>query len=469
MKKPIISLSFVFLLLIQPFLIFSQNIEKITGNWSGKLDLPGTKLEIIFKISADDNGKLSSKMDVPMQGAKDLMVSETALKNDSLFLTVAMILGKFAGRIISDSIVEGNWKQSGATFPLTLKKSEKVTELKRPQTPKAPFPYLTEEVEYINPDSGFKLAGTLTLPKDVQNCAAVILITGSGAQDRDETIFEHKPFLVIADHLTRNGLAVLRVDDRGIRGSEGNIRDATSEDFAGDVIAGVEFLKKRKEIDKQKIGLIGHSEGGIIAPMVATTNDDIAFIVLMAGPGIKGEEVLYAQGELMNRAAGLTEEQIDQNRELQKSIFNVILNEKDSVKKLKQLQNTYSKDMYSTMNGDQKKAIDARINAVNTTWFRFFLSYDPYRTLVKTKCSVLALIGSKDLQVPPKDNLAAIEKALKEGGNTNYKTMELENLNHLFQTCETGTVAEYAQIEETMSPAVLRIITDWIVNFGIKN
>ena len=469
MNNPRFSLFIILLCFINPANIFSQDNEKLTGNWSGKLDLPGTKLEIIFKISTDENGTLSTKMDVPMQGAKGLPVSETILVEDSLKLTVAMIMGKFSGRIISDTIIEGNWKQSGATFPLTLKKTKIVTEIKRPQTPKEPFPYLSVEVEYINPRSGLKLAGTLTLPKDASNCPAAILISGSGAQDRDETIFEHKPFWVIADYLTRNGIAVLRVDDRGVGGSEGNIRQATSEDFAGDVIAGVEFLKHRQEIDAKKIGLIGHSEGGLIAPMVATTNQNIAFIILMAGPGINGEQILYEQGELISRAAGLSEEQITQNRDLQKAIFDIILNEKDSVKQIERLQQTYSRGMYSTMNNDQKKAIDTRINAVNTLWFRFFLAYDPYPTLVKLKCPVLALIGSKDLQVPPKENLAAIENALKEGENSNFKTMELENLNHLFQTCKTGSVAEYAEIEETISPTVLNILYDWIVNFGIKN
>ncbi len=466
MNKLFISIVIV---LFASFSSFSQTNEKIICNWSGKLDLPGTKLEIIFKISADENGKLITKMDVPAQGAKDLPVSETTITGDSLKLSVAMIMGKFSGRITSDSIIEGTWKQSGATFPLLLKKVGVVTEMKRPQTPKAPFPYLSEEVQYINPHSGLKLAGTLTLPENAENYTAVILISGSGAQDRDETIFGHKPFLVIADYLTRNGIAVLRVDDRGVGGSEGNTQNSTSEDFAGDVLAGVEFLKTRKAINQNKIGLIGHSEGGLIAPIVANRSNSIAFLVLMAGPGIVGEQILYAQGELINRAAGMTEEQITQNKILQKTIFEIILNEKDNENQTERLQQIFSNGTYPTMNDDQKKAIDAGINAMKTPWFRFFLTYNPYPALVKLKCPVLALNGSKDLQVPPAENLEAIEKALKEGGNHSFKTIEMENLNHLFQKCETGAVAEYAQIEETISPAVLEILRDWIKNFGIKN
>ena len=466
MKKLFISVLIGF---FSSFSSFSQTNEKALGNWSGKLDLPGIKLEIIFKIAADENGKLFTKMDVPAQSAKDLPVSETNVSGDSLKLSVAMIMGKFAGKITSDSIIEGIWKQSGAIFPLILKKTEVITEMKRPQTPKAPFPYLIEEVEYINPQSGLKLAGTLTLPENAKNCTAAILISGSGAQDRDETIFGHKPFFVIADYLTRNGIAVLRVDDRGVGGSEGNTQNATSEDFAGDVHAGLEFLKTKKEIDHDKIGLIGHSEGGIIAPMVANRSGDIAFIVLLAGPGIKGEQIVYKQVELLNRAAGLTEEQVTQKINLQKSIFDILLNEKDTLHQMERLQQVFSNGTYETMSDDQKKIINANLNALKTRWFQFFLTYEPYPALVKLKCPVLALNGSKDLQVPPAENLAAIENALKQGGNKNFKTMEMENLNHLFQTCETGSVAEYAQIEETISPAVLEILRDWIKNIGIKN
>ncbi len=459
----------LFIILIPTFPVFSQSNEKLTGNWSGSLDVQGTKLEIIFKISEDKNNILSTKMDVPMQGAKDLPVSETLIKKDSLFLNVAMIMGKFSGKIISDSLVDGNWKQSGMTFPLTLNKSEATTEIKRPQTPKPPFPYLVEEVEYVNSKSGLKLAGTLTTPENAVNCPAVILISGSGAQDRDETIFEHKPFFVIADHLTRNGIAVLRVDDRGVGGSENGTTEATSEDYAGDVLAGIEFLKNRKEISNKNIGLIGHSEGGLIAPMVANQKQDVAFIVMLAGPGISGEQIIVKQVELLNQAAGMNEEQVNQKVKLQKSIFEILLNENDSLKRNKRLQETFTNGNYQSMNAEQKKAVDSNIKGLNSSWFRFFITYDPYPALTKLKCPVLALIGSKDLQVPPKENLAAIEKALKEGGNNNFKTMELENLNHLFQSCETGAVAEYAQIEETISPKVLKILSDWIVNYGIKN
>ncbi|MFW5756900.1 MAG: alpha/beta hydrolase family protein [Tangfeifania sp.] len=452
---------FAFLLSFQ--LSAQVNInQNFTGNWSGEMELSGSKLELIFKISLEENGELSVKMDVPAQGAMNLPVSKTEVKTDSIFLQVAMIAGHFSGKKVSDTTIIGNWSQSGLNFPLTLNRTEKVTELKRPQTPQPPFPYHTEEVSYENTRAGIKLAGTLTLPEQAENVPAVILISGSGPQDRDETIFEHKPFWVIADYLTRNGIAVLRVDDRGVGGSEGNTGNSTSKDFAGDVLAGIEFLKTRKEISHSKIGLIGHSEGGIIAPIVANETRDVAFIVLLAGPGIPGEQILYEQGRLIGLASGMTEEQVAQNRKTQEAIFNIIKTEKDSVVRLDRLQRTLTGGMYPMMNEDQNKAIDQQVATINSPWFHYFLTYDPRPALSKLKCPVMAIIGEKDLQVPPKSNLPAIEKALKEGGNENFKTMELPHLNHLFQHCETGSVAEYAQIEETISPEALKIVAEWI-------
>jgi hypothetical protein len=459
MKKLSLLTAFIFTFAIT---IVSQESSKIIGNWSGSIELPAAKLEVIFKISVDSTNNFTARMDVPAQGAKDLPVSQTAVTRDSLKLVVAMIFGIFEGEFINDITARGNWNQGGASFPLTLTKSEKVTELKRPQTPKPPFPYLSEDVEYVNSKSGLKLTGTLTLPENAKDCPSVILISGSGAQDRDETIFGHKPFWVIADYLTRNGIAVLRVDDRGVGGSEGNSNEATSEDFAVDVIAGIEYLKKRNDIDHSKIGLIGHSEGGLIAPLVAVRTTDVAFIVLLAGPGTDGERLLYQQNDLTLKAAGMDENSISQIRKIQEAIFDILKNEKDSAKQLDRLQRTFSGGVYPMMDDEQKKIIDARVNAINNTWFKFFLTYDPYPVLTKIKCPVLAINGDKDVQVPADQNLESIQKALTEGRNENIKTMKLKNLNHLFQHCETGAVSEYGEIEETISPEVLEIIKDWI-------
>jgi hypothetical protein len=363
----------------------------------------------------------------------------------------------------------GQFKQGGFTLPLTLKKTDKPTEVKRPQEPKKPYPYVEEEVSYENKKAGVKLAGTLTLPQGKGPFPAVLLITGSGAQDRNEAILGHKPFLVLADHLTRKGIAVLRVDDRGVGGSTGNVSQATSEDFAGDALAGVEFLKSRKEINPKKIGLIGHSEGGIVAPMAAVKSKDIAFIVLMAGTGLTGEEILYLQGELISRAAGAHLLDVAAQRRLQEQMFAVVLSETDNARAEKKLREILAEEV-SKLSEEEKKAagsasgaMEAQIKSVLSPWFRFFLTYDPKPTLRKVKCPVLAINGEKDLQVPPKENLRAIEEALKAGRNKDFTIKELPKLNHLFQTCTTGSLSEYSQIEETIAPVALETIADWIV------
>jgi len=445
--------------------LFSQNnlSHTIVGNWQGDLTLPnGLKIGLIFKIS-EDAGILKGMLDVPAQGAKDLPVEKVELIGDSVVFNVKLINGIFSGILDKSSqSLEGKWSQNGATFDMKLARKEKITEQKRPQEPKGPFPYKAEEITYANKTAGITLAGTLTLPSGVEKAPAVILISGSGAQNRDEEIMGHKPFWVIADYLTRRGFAVLRVDDRGVGGSTGNIREATSEDFAGDVLTGIEYLKTRLEIDAGKIGLAGHSEGGLIAPIAAVKSKDVAFIVLLAGPGMVGEQIIYLQARLINKGMGMTDEQADANTKMQEAIFQVIKNETDSVAAREKLRNAYTRGNYNTLTEDQKKGLDKRIAAVNTPWFKFFLVYDPRPVLEKVTCPVLAMFGSKDLQVPADENLKAIDEALKKGGNKKYKTMKLEGMNHLFQNCQTGLIAEYGQIEETISPVALETLGNWI-------
>ena len=299
------------------------------------------------------------------------------------------------------------------------------------------------------------------------------MISGSGQQNRDEEILGYHPFLVLSDYLTRRGIAVLRVDDRGAGGSTGNFSEATSEDFAGDVLAGIEYLKSRKELDPSRIGLIGHSEGGLIAPIVAVESNDVAFIVMMAGPGITGEEILYFQSDLISRAEGIDDETISRNNVLMKNIYSVIKEEQNDTVAAEKLQKLLM-DEVANMSEEEKRnsgysedALEAQVNAqvqsLISPWMRFFLTYDPAPTLMKVKCPVLAINGEKDLQVPPEENLKAIEEALKAGGNRDYTVKELPGLNHLFQTAETGSPSEYARINETISPAALELIGDWIL------
>jgi len=465
MKTIINFWSILGLLILSIFSPSKSGAQDLTGFWAGKVDLPTVKLTLIFEFAQPGNDTV--KLDIPEQEANDLIGTILKVSDDSLVFRHEELNRTFYGEFLNGSTVKGNWEKNKISIPVTLNKTETPPTLKRPQSPQPPFPYLSEEVEYINSKSGLKLAGTLTIPKKADGCPAVVLITGSGAQDRDETIFGHKQFFVIADYFARNGIAVLRVDDRGVGGSEGNIAVSTSEEFADDALAGINFLKTQKEIDSLKIGLIGHSEGGLIAPIAATTSNDVAFFIMMAGPGMIGEQILSEQNDLALSAAGMPEYVVKQNRAVQKTMFDVLKNEPDSALAHRELQIKLSQGFYDGMNNEMKAQVDGRIKGINSKWFRYFLTYNPQPTLSKVRCPVLALNGVKDLQVPV-SNLEAIEKAVKSGGNENVTVIAFENLNHLFQNCTTGAVAEYSQIEETIDPEVLEIMKDWILEVSSK-
>lgn len=442
----------------------------VEGIWQGLLKAGSLELRVVFKIKAAEDGALEATLDSPDQGATNIPVDEVRVENGRLSLKIEQLRLSYEGQINeAGTEIQGQLTQAGMTFPLDLKRVEKAPEIRRPQEPKKPYPYDEEEVVYTNPQDGVKLAATLTLPRTEGPHPAVVLISGSGAQDRNETVFAHRPFLVLADYLTRRGIAVLRADDRGVGGSTGNISEATSENFALDALAGVAYLKGRKEIDPRHIGLIGHSEGGIIAPIAAVKSRDVAFIVMMAGTGLTGEEILYRQAALIARAEGAPEEKIEENRRIQERIFAVLKQAKDLETAKKKLRALVPKtlDMMSEQEKkaipDPEKLIQTQMERLLSPWFRHFLTYDPRPTLRKVRCPVLAINGSLDLQVPARENLSAIEKALKEGGNTDVTIKEFPGLNHLFQTAKTGSPSEYGKIEETISPGVLKYIADWIL------
>jgi len=461
------------ILLLVVLLFFALSVtygdQSVEGVWLGTLKFAGTELRVVFKILKSPDGNLTATLDSPDQGAKDIPVEEVVFQNGHLRLNAKSINGVFEGDMKEDnSTIEGQWSQGGVTIPLTLQRTDKVPEAPRPQEPKPPYPYDEKEVVYENKKAGVKLAGTLTLPRSEGPFPAILLITGSGPQDRDETVFGHRPFLVLADYLTRRGIAVLRVDDRGIGKSTDSFAKATSEDFAGDMLAGVEYLKNLKEINPKQIGLLGHSEGGLIAPMVAAKTPDVSFIVMMAGTGLTGEQILYLQSALIQKASGTSDEAIDRDRKLREQMFAVVREEQDSVAAERRLRKIAT-DALANMSEKEKEEmgyspemLDMSIKQLLSPWLRFFLIYDPKPALMKVKCPVLAINGEKDLQVPPKENLHAIEEALKAGGNKDYTVKELPGLNHLFQTAATGSPTEYSKIEETISPTTLTIIGDWI-------
>jgi uncharacterized protein len=429
----------------------------IDGTWMGSLDEGAITLRVVFHIVNTEDG-LTATLDSPDQGAKGILVTSVTRDGTALKMEVKSVGGSFSGKIAADnSSIDGTWTQGGGTLPLVLKpvKNESELEWKRPQNPTKPYPYREEEVSYDNKVQSVTLAATLTLPQGKTPFPAVLLITGSGPQDRDESLLGHKPFLVLSDYLTRQGIAVLRADDRGTGKSTGNFATATTADFATDVEAGVAYLTTQPEIDPRRIGLIGHSEGGVIGPMVAARNPSVAFIVMMAGSGVRGDEILIEQTEAVEVASGKSLEEAAKDATRERELLTLVETQKDEP--------TLEKELREKMADVPEAQMGAEIKQITSPWFRYFITYDPATALRKVTCPVLAIIGEKDTQVPPKQNLPAIRKALEQAGNKHFEADELPGLNHLLQTAKTGAPAEYAQIEETMSPVALEKMASWIL------
>jgi len=463
-------------LLLPSFFLFlfthvSSGQNDITGGWHGVLDIQGMmKLRIVFHVQKTDDG-LSSSLDSPDQGGYGMGVEKTEFSPPRLRLEMHSLMAVFEGEVNTDfTEIKGVFEQGGLKMPLVLnRQANEAPTMNRPQEPKPPFPYHDEEVFFENTAAGITFAGTLTMPSKEGRFPAVVLVSGSGPQNRDEELLGHKPFLVLADHLTRQGIAVLRYDDRGTAKSTGDHSTATSEDFAGDALAAVAYLKSRPEINTQQIGIAGHSEGGMIAPMCAARSEDVAFIVLLAGTGGDGEEVLLTQIDLINRANGYPEDRNQRELEVVGQALRLVKSEQDTAVLRQKMTDIFTKAYRESPVEEQQEAgseasfVQSQVGALTTPWFRFFIQYDPRTALEKVKCPVLALNGEKDLQVEPKINLGGIEAALKKGGNTRFTIQELPGLNHLFQTSETGAPSEYSQIEETFSPVALKVVSDWIL------
>lgn len=430
----------------------------LDGYWLGTLDTGRGKLRLQFQITTTFGGSTASlsSLDqapgsIPMTFSRD---------GDKVRMEATSLGAVFSGTVNQEKkAIAGTFSQGGAVFPLTVEKiliSAADVPTPRPQNPLRPLPYRSEDLTYENKGAGVVLAATLTIPEGKGPFPAVVLITGSGAQDRDEALAGHRPFLVLSDYLTRHGIAVLRADDRGTAKSTGSFAGATTADFATDTEAGVAFLKSRKEIDPHKIGLVGHSEGGIIAPLVASRNPDVAFIVMMAGSGVSGDEILIAQSQLIAEASGVGQAELEKIGTRQRAVMALARRERDPA--------AFERGLREILGGQiPEDQMATAVKQMTSPWIRYFIEYDPAPALRKVKCPVLALNGSKDLQVPPKQNLPAIRKALEAGGNTHFEVVEMPGLNHLFQTAKTGSPSEYFQIEETIAPAALEKIAGWIV------
>ena len=445
--------------ILVPVCIYSQDIS---GTWNGKLSLPTGSLTICFNLQKTEQG-YTSTCDSPDQGVKGIPTESTLFKDSVLTIQIPNIHASYKGKLGADNKIYGNFTQ-GIPLKLDLEKGESA-KMNRPQEPQPPFPYRSEEVTVRNERDGINLAGTLTLPEKGTKFPAVVMVTGSGAQNRDEEIMGHKPFFVIADYLTRNGIAVLRCDDRGTAASQGTHATATNEDFATDTEAMVNYLRSRKEINAKKIGIIGHSAGGIIAFIVAKKDPSIAFVVSLAGAGVRGDSLMLKQVELISKSQGMPDA-VWQG--MKPSIRNryAILQQTD--KTPEELQKELYADVTKTMSPEQLKDLNtiqqlsAQISSMTSPWYLHFMRYDPAQDLKKLKCPVLALNGEKDIQVDAAMNLTAIQERITGNGNKNVTVKAYPKLNHLFQTCEKGTLAEYGQLEETINPEVLKDIIEWI-------
>ena len=494
----------------------NNSAQDITGQWHGLLEIPGNPLRLKLEIDASDSG-YTATLYSPDQHDSGIPVNTTTLEGDTLSIAVIALNLTYTGGLANNRI-KGTFNQSGFTLPLEFSRQAiEKPKANRPQEPKEPFPYHSEEVVFRN--SRFKktiteasktnntnteapkinktntevpktyeetsnsgspngpsetqtnitLAGTLTMPEKEGKYPVAILISGSGPQDRNESLAGHKPFLVISDYLTRNGIAVLRFDDRGVGESTGNFDEATSADFATDVQSAIDFLKTHKNIDHDNIGLIGHSEGGMIAPMVAAENADIGFIVLMAGVGIPGDELLSLQGQLIQTAAGNSENDVEQSAKIRSRMIQMTMASKDMSTLRQDLTDYLRKEAENESSRalvpegiEVNQFIKSQVDFMATPWMVYFLRFDPAEYLEKVSCPVLAINGTKDLQVPDQENLSAIGRALEKAANKNVTLKPLEGLNHLFQESETGLPTEYSVIEQTFALEALEVISNWI-------
>lgn len=462
LQKLLIAFSFVFSL--TPLL--GQN-NPFIGSWLGQVDTLGIKLRIAFHIS-EKTGVIITKMDSPDQNSFGNPANKTSITNNNIVIEFPLMGAKYEGNLNNDELT-GIFYQSGIELQLLLKRfNGELSAPKRPQTPVAPFPYSEKEVTIKTVDEKVKLSGTLTIPAGKGPFPAVVLISGSGPQNRNEELMGHQPFFVLADYLSRNGIAVLRYDDRGVGKSTGNFAKATTFDFAEDAGAAWVFLSKQKKIDKTKVGLLGHSEGGLIAPIVASKNKDIDFIVLMAGPSVPGSVIIPDQQELIMRVSGTTsEKEIAQHIKLNQLIVNYVSEHSNSktlnVDLTSKIEGWVDELGYTVPKSLSKKSF-AKQTAQSYTedWMKTFIIISPADYLKDVSCPVLALFGENDLQVSVRANLEAMQQLLQFNTHSTIKTFA--GLNHLFQTSETGSPSEYQLIEETLSPTFLEYTHQWIKN-----
>jgi pimeloyl-ACP methyl ester carboxylesterase len=456
----------------------AQSDDALIGRWSGTLVAGTQQLEIVYHIARAGDGSLTGTMDVPAQGATGIPLTTVSFNEGTLALTFPVPGGgTYEGTLDEPGEgLSGTFSQAGQSFPLNLARTDAPPPPARPQEPEAPFPYGVEEARIDQPAGGFQLVGTLTIPEGAGPFPVAVLVSGSGPQDRDESLLGHKPFWVLADHLTRQGIAVLRYDDRGVGESGGVHATATSEDFASDALAAIAHLRSDPRFDGSRIGIVGHSEGGLVGPMAASRSGDVDYVVMLAGPGVSGLEILVEQGRLINEAAGVPDEITAFNGRIQRRLAGIAAADTDLTSAAASMRTAMREEMAGLTAENRAlveasltdQAIEQSVAQMNSPWFRFFVHYDPRPALEGVSVPVLALFGEKDLQVPPLQSADAVEAGLS--GNADATVEVLPGLNHLFQEAETGSPTEYQAIEQTMSPVALTAVSAWILSrFGPKD
>jgi uncharacterized protein len=433
--------------------------KKLEGAWLGELNVGQQSLRVVIRVERDGDS-YKALLDSPDQGGKDIPVSTLTLDGSKVDFEVGAVGGSYTGTLSEDgATITGTWSQGPSNLSLELKRTKEAPEARRPQYPKKPYPYKAVDVKFPGGADDVTLAGTLTIPKGEGPFPAVALITGSGAQDRDETVMGHKPFLVLSDYLTRHGIAVLRYDDRGTAKSTGSMAQATSVDFADDAEAAVRFLMSREETAAGSKGLIGHSEGALIAPMVANRGDLVSFVVLLAPPGVSGDVVSVSQTLKLLELRGVPEEKRREVSKPMRTLFAALAAGKPA-NELRELFDTLAPGVL-VASGADPATLNLVFQKMTSPWMRYFLAYDPAPAIAELSIPALALWGERDLQVLVDINQPPVQNALA-GGHPASSAEVLPGLNHLFQTCKTGDVQEYARIEETMSPVALARIADWV-------
>ena len=443
-------------------------VEGLDGTWRATITRNEVELRVIVSIETTETGT-HAKMAMPDLMANNIPIAGLTNEDGSVSYSVPAAGSTFEGTLNDDGTITGTWRVPGredTTMTLVRDSDDRVeTVRKRPQVPTEPFGYIVEDVTYDNPQAeGVTLAGTLTIPEGEGPFPAAILISGSGPQDRNETVFGHQPFLVLSDYLTRHGIAVLRYDDRGINESTGDYSEATSADFATDANAAFAYLLSRPEIDHDAIGFVGHSEGGMIGPIAINDNARVAFMVMLAGPGTPAMQIIESQNRLIAQSQGASEEEINKSVELSMMISRAAAESTSAEDAEARIRAILTPEVLAEHGVDESR-VESAVAQSSTPWTRYFLRYDPADFMGAVRCPVLAINGSLDRQVPADENLDGLRELLRD--HDDVTIMKLDGLNHMFQHATTGALGEYNDIEETFAPDAMKLIADWInARFG---